>query len=108
MAVDMAARICHLQYQSAKDREKVRNFCIKYQDRLLYGTDLSSSNNDNRDKVSKWTHETWLDDWKYFTTEDKMTSDKFRGTFEGLQLPKEVVRKIYSENAIRWYRLNVK
>ena len=42
MAVDMAARICHLEYQSAKDRERVRDFCIKYQDRLLYGTDLSS------------------------------------------------------------------
>jgi len=40
MAVDMAARICHLQYQSSKDRERVRNFCIKYQDRLLYGTDI--------------------------------------------------------------------
>jgi hypothetical protein len=108
MAVDMAARICHLQYQSSKDRERVRNFCIKYQDRLLYGTDLSSSDNDSHDKVSKWVHETWLDDWRYFTTKDKMTSDKFRGTFEGLQLPKEVVRKIYSENAIRWYNLNIK
>jgi predicted TIM-barrel fold metal-dependent hydrolase len=108
MAVDMAARICHLQYQSAKDRERVRNFCIKYQDRLLYGTDLSSNESDDREKVSSWVHETWLDDWKYFTTKDKMTSDKFRGTFEGLQLPKEVVRKIYGENAIRWYKLNVK
>jgi hypothetical protein len=108
MAVDMAARICHLQYQSSKDRERVRNFCIKYQDRLLYGTDLSSNDNDSRDKVSKWVHETWLDDWKYFTSKDTMTSDKFRRTFEGLQLPKEVVRKIYSENAIRWYKLNVK
>jgi Amidohydrolase len=108
MAVDMAARICHLQYQSARDREKVRNFCIKYQDRLLYGTDLSSGENDSREKISSWTHETWLDDWKYFTTKDKMTSDKFRGAFEGLQLPKEVVRKIYSENAIKWYSLNIK
>jgi len=108
MAVDMAARICHLQYQSAKDREKVRNFCIKYQDRLLYGTDLSSHESDDREKISKWIHETWRDDWKYFTTKDKMTSDKFGGTFEGLQLPKEVIRKIYSENAIKCYRLNVK
>ncbi len=108
MAVDMAARICHLQYQSAKDREKVRNFCIKYQDRLLYGTDLSSHESDDHDKVSKWTHETWIDDWKYFTTKDTMTSDMFRGKFEGLQLPKEVVRKIYSENAIRCYKLKVK
>jgi predicted TIM-barrel fold metal-dependent hydrolase len=108
MAVDMAARICHLQYQSSRDREKVRNFCIKYQDRLLYGTDLSVKVSDTREDVSKHLHETWLDDWKYFASADTMTSDNFRGTFEGLQLPKEVVRKIYSENAIRWYRLNVK
>ena len=108
MAVDMAARICHLQYQSARDRNKVRDFCIKYQDRLLYGTDLSDDGNGDREKVSKWINETWLDDWKYFTARDKMTSDKFKGTFEGLQLPKEVIRKIYSENAIKWYKLNVK
>lgn len=105
MAVDMAARICHLQYQSSKDREKVRNFCIKYQDRLLYGTDLSDGDSGDHDKLSGWIHDTWLDDWKYFTSNDKMTSDKFSGTFTGLQLPKEVVKKIYCENALRWYKL---
>jgi hypothetical protein len=107
MAVDMSARICHLEYQSMKDRKKVRDFCIKYQDRLLYGTDLSDNDSSDREKLSDWIHSTWLDDWKYFTSEEKMTSDKFRGIFKGLQLPKEVVRKIYSENAIRWYSLNI-
>lgn len=107
MAVDMAARICHLQYQSARDRKKVRDFIIKYQDRLLYGTDLSDNDNSDSSKLTEWEHSTWIDDWKYFTTDDKMVSDKFRGTFEGLQLPKEVVRKIYSENAVKWYNLNI-
>jgi hypothetical protein len=37
-----------------------------------------------------------------------MTSDKFRGTFTGLKLPKEVIDKIYNENAILWYKLDVK
>jgi predicted TIM-barrel fold metal-dependent hydrolase len=107
MAVDMSARICHLQYQSSKNRERVRNFCIKYQDRLLYGTDLADNGTKNGAGLAKNIHETWLDDWKYFTSKDKMTSDNFRGTFEGLQLPKEVVRKIYCENAIRWYKLKI-
>ena len=40
MAVDLAERIVHLQYQSLRDYDKVRNFCIKYQDRILYGTDM--------------------------------------------------------------------
>jgi hypothetical protein len=53
-------------------------------------------------------HETWLDDWKYFATDEKMTSDKFRAGFTGLKLPKEVINKIYNENAVLWYKLNVK
>ena len=105
MVVDMSARICHLQYQSAKDRERVRNFCIKYQDRLLYGTDIGYSGTGYSTAFMKRTHDTWLDDWKYFSTSDEMTSDKFRGTFEGLKLPKEVVVKIFSGNAIKWYKL---
>jgi len=105
MAVDMAARICHLQFQSSKDRERVRNFCIKYQDRLLYGTDLSDDGTGDGAGLVKRMHNTWLDDWKYFTSGTEMTSDNFSGTFKGLRLPKEVVRKIYSKNAIRWYKL---
>ena len=41
MKADLAARIVHLQYQSLTDRERVRNFLIKYQDRILYGSDMS-------------------------------------------------------------------
>lgn len=107
MAVDMSARICHLQYQSAKDRDRVRDFCIKYQDRLLYGTDLADNGTKNGVLLAKQAHETWLDDWKYLTSKDEMTSNKFRGKFLGLQLPKEVVNKIYNGNAIRWYKLPV-
>ncbi len=105
MAVDMAARICHLQYQSLTDRKKIRDFCIKYQDRLLYGTDLSDEGSGTAEELSAQIHRTWLDDWKYFTTDDKMTSSVFKGEFQGLKLPKNVVNKVYSENAIRWYKL---
>lgn len=107
MAADMSARICHLQYQSAKDRDRVRNFCIKYQDRLMYGTDSGDNGNSNGERVAKGIHGTWIDDWKYFATNEEMKSDKFRGTFKGLQLPKEVIDKIYHKNAIRWYKLPV-
>lgn len=107
MAVDMAARICHLQYQSANDRKRVRDFIIKYQDRLLYGTDLSDNDNTDSTKLTSWVHKTWTDDWKYFTSDQMMTSDDFRGEFEGLKLPKEVIRKIYYENTRKWYNLKL-
>lgn len=107
MAVDMSARICHLQYQSSKDRKRVRDFIIRYQDRLLYGTDSDYTGSNNPEGFKKRMHDTWTDDWKYFTTDSEMSSDKFRGTFTGLKLPKEVVDKIYSQNAIRWYKLKI-
>ena len=107
IVADMSARICHLQYQSMTDRERVRDFIIKYQDRLLYGTDVGDSGNSDPEVFKKKMHETWVDDWKYFTSGEVMTSNKFRGEFTGLQLPKEVINKIYSENAIKWYNLKV-
>jgi len=48
-------------------------------------------------------HDTWIRDWQFFTSRDTMTSSDFDGRFTGLQLPKEVVDKIYRENAERWY-----
>jgi predicted TIM-barrel fold metal-dependent hydrolase len=107
LAVDMSARICHLQYQSAQNRKRIRDFCIKYQDRLLYGTDTGYNGSSDPERFKSSVHETWLDDWKYFTSDDQMTSDKFRGIFRGLKLPKEVVDKIYRENAIKWYNLKI-
>ncbi len=60
---------------------------IKYQDRLLYGTDVGYSGSNNPDAFKKRMHETWIDDWKYFATDQEMTSSKFRGKFTGLKLP---------------------
>ena len=40
MAVDTASRISHLQYQAKTNWQKIHDFCIKYQDRIIYGTDI--------------------------------------------------------------------
>jgi predicted TIM-barrel fold metal-dependent hydrolase len=105
MAVDMAERICHLQFQSRKDREKVRRFIIRYQDRLIYATDTWLDPAKNEATAKSDLHATWLADWRYFVTHDKMTAKQFDGEFEGLQLPKEVIDKIFYKNAVRWYKM---
>jgi predicted TIM-barrel fold metal-dependent hydrolase len=89
------------------DYKKVRDFCIKYQDRLLYGTDLSDNDSGDKAALQKRMHETWTSDWKFFVTGGKMTSQNFRGTFNGLHLPREVVDKIFYKNAVKWYKLKV-
>ena len=108
MAVDMAARICHLQYQTVADREKIRNFCIKYQDRLLYGTDLSDGWAKDPGELAEILHNTWLADWKYFVSDEEMQTGQFEGKYRGLKLPAEVVDKIFHGNAIKWYNLNIR
>jgi hypothetical protein len=105
MAVDMAARIAHLQYQSQSDREKIRTFLIKYQDRLTYGSDSEISNTSNAEESKKQLHETWLADWKYFVTDEMMTTKEVNGEFQGLQLPRMVIDKIFRENAIQWFKI---
>ena len=99
-AVDMAARVCHFQVQ---DREKVREFIIKYQDRLLYATDLVLSDKDNFEERKAWLEKEWRSDWIYFATDDPMNSPYVNGSFRGLALDNDVLRKIYYTNAIQWY-----
>jgi len=100
LAVDMSARICHLQVQN---HDKVRDFIITYQDRLLYGTDLGVSDNDDPKKIKADVHNTWLEDWRYFTTDDTMSTWNVETPFQGLKLDKTVLQKIYHDNALRWY-----
>jgi len=99
-AVDMAARVCHLQVQ---DRQKVIDFINQYQDRLLYATDLVINNNMDHDKRIARQEEEWQSDWKYFSATDEMTSPNVEGSFRGLGLSKDVLKKIYHDNAMKWY-----
>jgi len=103
MAVDVAERVCHLEYQSQSNREKIRNFLIKYQDRIIYGSDLGMGPNNDPAAVKARLHKRWLEEWDYFSTEKVMTTEEVNGEFQGLQLPKNVVDKIYYLNAVKWY-----
>lgn len=110
MAVDMAERISHFQYQALTDWQKVHDFFIKYQDRLLYATDLRATASDivangitEPSGIKKHVHDVWFRHWKFFTTDETMHVPKVEGEFKGLKLPKEVVDKIYRENAKKWF-----
>lgn len=102
MSVDMAARMGQLFYQTHFDREKVRAFFIKYQDRLLYATDMGAGESTQQAELWKEMHDTWYRDWRYFVTDATLTSNLVDESFNGLKLPRQVVDKIYYLNAKRW------
>ncbi len=105
MMVDTAERICHLQHQSVTRFEDVRNFVLKYQDRIMYGTDIIDDGKLSDAELKTHMKKLWDRHWKYFTTGELQTSPKVSAPFKGLDLPWEVIEKIYFKNARRFYEL---
>ncbi|MGK6325357.1 amidohydrolase family protein [Sphingomonas sp. DT-51] len=112
--IDLAARLSNLQVQSNADLAKVRAFFIKYQDRILYGTDLTDSPPDpaaraqNPPATSDFPKEAdrvWRADWRYLATPLPQRVEAIRADAKGLNLPRAVIDKIYWGNARRFFHL---
>jgi len=96
-AIDTAAR---MEYLMMLPTEKVRAFLIKYQDRVLYGTDLDlNADAKTAEALEEWEHR-YARDWKYLAT-DATFAEEGRQV-HGLNLPPEVLGKIFRSNAMHW------
>ena len=97
-AVDMAARVPYFMLQP---RDKVRAFLIRYQDCILYATDLVVMPQDDTAKAIQNITSTYEQDWKFFATDQSV---EYKGhTYQGLLLPAPVLRKLFHDNAIHWF-----
>jgi hypothetical protein len=101
--VDLAARLVHLEYQAARTPAKVRAFLMRYQDRILYGTDERYGPDDNKPGKAAEIHKVWTEDWRFLTSADAMHSPDFDAAFQGLHLPRGAVDKIYRRNAEKMF-----
>ena len=96
-AVETAARVPDLMLQPTA---KVRAFLIKYQDRVLYGTDLSIMPSKKPEEAAKEWETIYARDWRFFATGG--TVEYAGRKIQGLALPEPVLEKFYRGNAIRW------
>ena len=96
-AVDTAARVPYFMLQP---REKVRAFLIKYQDRILYATDLVVMPEAKTEGALAEWNDTYARDWKFFATDQTVEYKGHR--YQGLALPGPVLRKIFHDNAVHW------
>jgi predicted TIM-barrel fold metal-dependent hydrolase len=103
MSVEPAERFGQLQYQSIRDWQKVHDFFIKYQDRIMYGTDIEDNNSLDHAALATHAHELWMRDWRYLSSGDSLESPYVKGKFKGLHLPRAVIDKIYYNNPANWY-----
>jgi len=103
MAVDLAERVSHMEYQTVRNHQKVYDFFIKYQDRIIYGTDTRVDDTMDSATVIQHVHRTRVEDWKFFVTDEIMEAPEVSSKFQALHLPREVVDKIYRKNAEKWF-----
>jgi predicted TIM-barrel fold metal-dependent hydrolase len=97
-AVDMAARMAYL---ARLPRADAIAFILKYQDRLIYGTDLSFGANDRVDKKIDAWEQTYARDWAFLATTETVNIEGNQA--KGLALPEPVLRKILHDNAVHWF-----
>lgn len=97
--VDLAARF---QQFHRMDREKLRNFMIKYADRILYGTDIGGQ---PRPGSYAQVAQQYLRTFQLLETDMQVQGGFFSGEdkAQGLALPADVLKKIYYQNAARLY-----
>lgn len=103
-AVDISARLGDLAVQESS---KVRNFFIRYADRILFGTDIvmrtppSQMEPAARTETLQALRQTYKMHFHYLEEEGEVT---VRGrTTQGLHLPANVLEQIYRTNAEQWY-----
>jgi predicted TIM-barrel fold metal-dependent hydrolase len=101
--VDSSARTVDLTRQP---HDRVRAFLVRYQDRVLYGLDQTRAPDPQREgsaeerlRFARSLEESYRRDFRYYAGEGEM---EYRGkTVRCLGLPREVLEKLYSRNALR-------
>ncbi|MDR1336581.1 MAG: amidohydrolase [Tannerella sp.] len=103
--VDLSARLGHVQLQTLQNRQKVCDFFVNYQDRILYGSDVSldDRNTQNVEERNRALYDYWRRHWLFLATGETIPAEEFNTpdppkTIEGLRLPKNVVDKLFLKN----------
>jgi Amidohydrolase len=97
LAVDTSGRIDDLMLQP---REQAIAFLLKFQDRILYGSDMGFRKADLPEKVVASWQSRYALDWRFFSSDDTL---EYKGRqVHGLHLPPSVLHKLYHDNAVHW------
>jgi predicted TIM-barrel fold metal-dependent hydrolase len=114
LSIDTAARIGELGKHPATEGNE---FFTKYQDRIMFGTDMAYWNGCDVQGAGPCKNFTLEEDrkfydihWRYLQTMDKQfdhpTPIQGNWKIDGIGLEPDVLKKIYWENAYRFYKLD--
>ncbi|MCI2082790.1 MAG: amidohydrolase [Bacteroidales bacterium] len=101
--IDIAATF---QYYRLLDRNNLRDFMIRYADRIIYGTDVSDESEGDPEGIAARYARTF----RILETADTVKGGGFfsGADVKGLNLPRVVLERIYYKNVLRIYSLSLK
>ena len=88
--VDLAATF---QYYHLVNNENLHDFFIEHQDRILFGTDFTSFPEGSIQRIAD----------RYVSYFAILETDQMVGRVKGLNLPREVLEKVYYKNAVKLF-----
>ena len=96
--IDLAATF---QYYHLVNRDNLRSFMIEWADRIVFGTDIGKVESKEEAGIRA---EQYVKAFRILETGDMVKGGFFGGPeTQGLELPREVLEKIYYKNAMRLY-----
>ena len=87
------------QYMPLMQYDNLRSFYIEYQDRILYGSDFGNISGN----AIQSTADRYASHFAILETDQIIPGQSRNGELKGLNLPKEVLEKIYYKNACKLY-----
>lgn len=96
-SVDMSARA---RYLFDDDAETKHQFVLKYQDRLIYGSDYSMGKSSD-EQVARGLLAAEDREWALFAGNQKVAGRRGGPEVQQMGLPEPVLRKLFRENALR-------
>jgi predicted TIM-barrel fold metal-dependent hydrolase len=112
-AVEIGGRTRYFMWQA---RGKIIDFFTRYQDRIMYGTDRGASTTMTPEEIEETKREIlYRNDlfFRYYATNDEIPwgniiyddkpQPKPSYTVMGINLPKEILDKVFYENAVHWF-----
>lgn len=101
--VDLAERVCHLQYQAIDNHQKVKEFVTAYQDRIIYGSDQIDDGSLDESEIQATIRKKWRNEFRFFSDSDIQTAWNIEKPFKGLGLSKKILHKLFHDNAVHYY-----
>lgn len=101
--IDIAERVCHLQYQASDDPKKVRDFITTYQNRIIYGTDQIDDGTIPEWDLRNELRSKWHSEFRFFSNSEEQANWNLEKSFIGLGLDKKILEKIFHKNALKYY-----